>query len=175
MAHHLAERKSSAIDFDLVWKLQNVPDDLQGCLAGIAPEIAAGIKSPPSGVSNISEYAKSQACWSRISALTLKPRGDLASFSISLEEEKEQTRDAKAIKAIDDEIGFETLLVKSIDRLPGVQKVAEGNRLLSPLSLKALQKAQKGNFQLTKPERNALTHLFSRLDEIGLGPASWDE
>ncbi|MGE0133379.1 MAG: AIPR family protein [Blastocatellales bacterium] len=175
LVNYLAQHDNSAIDLDSIWATQSVPDELQMCLSALAPQIRSAITTSTAGGSDKNEFAKLQACWSRISTLALKPGGDLASFSISLEEEKEQTRDAKAIKAIDDEIGFETLLVNSIDRLPGVQKVAESNRLLSPLSSKALQKARKGNFQLTKSERHALTHLFSRLDEIGLGPASWDD
>lgn len=174
LVDHLARARSSALDFELIWKLQSVPDELQTCLSGIAPQIAQYIKSPPQGVSNISEYAKTQACWSGISALELKPACDSNSFTISLEEQKEKTRDAKAVKAIDDEIVFETLLANNMDRLPGIRQVGERNRLLSPMSAKALKKAQSGNFSLTRSERNALSHLFARLDELGLGPSSWE-
>lgn len=174
LVEHLAREKSSALDFELIWKLQSVPDELQISLSGIAPQIAQCIKSPPQGVSNISEYAKSQACWSRVNALELYPAGDFSSFAISLEEQKEKTRDAKTTKAIDDEIVFETLLANNMNRLSGIREVAERNRLLSPLSTRALQKSQNGNFALSRSERNALSHLFERLDELGLGPASWE-
>ena len=175
LADYLARAKVSALDFELVWKMQTVPEELQSCLSELAPQIAQCIKSPPQGVSNISEHAKSQACWSRVSALELPIVGDAASFTISLDDQKEKTRDAKAAKSVDDEIRFETLLANNMDRLPGVRKVAERNRLLSPLSTRALQKSQNGNFSLSRSERNALSHLFARLDELGLGPASWDD
>lgn len=174
LVEHLARAKSSALDFELIWKLQSVPEELQTCLSGLAPQIAQCIKSPPQGVSNISEYAKSQACWSRVSALELRPACNINSFTISLEEQKEMARDAKAAKSIDDEIVFETLLANNMHRLPGIREVAERNRLLSPLSTRALQKSQNGNFTLTRSERNALSHLFERLDELGLGPTSWE-
>ena len=175
LADYLARKESSVLDFDLIWKLQSVPEELQTCLAALAPHIAKSIKSPPQGVSNISEYAKWQACWSCVSALEIELKSELSTFVINLEAHKEQSRDAKAVKAVDDEIRFETLLVNNINRLPGVQQVAEQNRLLSPLSIKGLQKARNGNFRLSRSERNALTHLFERLDRIGLGPTSWED
>lgn len=82
---YLSREKSSALDFELVWKTQSVPDDLKICLSEISPKIAQCIKSPPRGVSNISEYAKSQDCWSRISVFTHHPSMDCSSFTISLE------------------------------------------------------------------------------------------
>ncbi|WP_419914610.1 AIPR family protein [Hoeflea sp.] len=175
LVRHLDNERSAVLDLDQIWKLQSVPTELQDCLASLAPEIATCIKSPPSGVSNISEYAKTQACWSQVSALRPELPDILDSFTISLEEQKEQARDAKSVKALDNEIEFESLLAKNMGRLPGVRRVAEQNRLLSPLSIKGLQKAQNGNLSLSRKERSALKHLFDRLDERGLGPASWND
>ena len=175
LANHLESKESSVLDFGLIWKLQSLPEELRALLSDLAPKIAECIKSPPQGVSNISEYAKSQACWSRVSILEIETEGALASFTISLEDQKEQSRDAKAVKTIDDKIGFDILLLNNMERLSGVHQVAKQHHLLSPLSIKGLQKVQNGNLRLSRSERNALAHLFERLDKLGLGPSSWEE
>ena len=163
LVNYLSCQKSSALDFDLIWKLQSVPDELQACLEALAPEIAMCIKSPPSGVSNISEYAKSQACWRRVSGLQPEVPDDTASYT------------AKSGKARNYEVGLETLLFNNRERLSGVRQVAQHRRLLSSTSAQALKKAQNDNFRLSQSERNSLRHLFARLDKIGFGPASWTD
>lgn len=175
LVNYLAQKKSSTIDFDLIWKAQTVPDELQLCLEKLAPQIATCIKSPPTGVSNISEYAKSQTCWNQVKALQPKLTSNLRSFILGEAEQTKNTTLTNAQTNSDKNIELEELLSNNLARLPGICKVAEEKRLLSPLSNKALRNSLTGDIKLTKSERNSLTHLFERLDKLGLGPASWEE
>jgi len=175
LVNYLAQIKSLAINLEFIWKVQSVPEELQICLADLAPQIAQCIKSPPSGVSNISEYAKSQACWSRVSALKLKLPDNLKWFTVSLAKQKDGADTINAHTTVDYKNQLEYLLTENLERLAGVYKVAKDKRLLSPLSTKALKKAQAGNFKFSKSEINSLSHLFERLDHFELGPNSWDK
>lgn len=68
---HDAEVRKRTIDLDQVWRMQRVPVILErACL--IAAEAANDvITNPPTGIRNMSEWAKQQACWSQLSARSL--------------------------------------------------------------------------------------------------------
>lgn len=70
------KKNGRVLDFGEIWKTQTVAKELQHCLI-IAAEFAnEGITSPPEGISNLSEWAKKEACWQQmqkyIPALTKK-------------------------------------------------------------------------------------------------------
>jgi len=172
---HLSNKHDSCIDFDLVWKLQAVPQDFQDCLDGLAPQIAGLLKSPPSGVSNISEYAKSQECWKRISSAKLRLDDCVLSYVVDRGQAGKQESGSGRTNPIEDESDLERLLSANLKRISELEKVAREKRLLSPLSSRAFSKLKRGNITLVKSERNSLKHLFKRLDKIGLGPNSWED
>ncbi len=175
LANLLKERKSSVLDFDLIWKHQSVPDELQDYLSILAPRIANKLKSPPQGISNVSEYAKMQGCWQQIREFELGVKGKFSAFSISLDEHAERLRDAGRDQGIINELELEVLLAKNVRRLPGLRRIARQNHILAPSADRGLKKAERGNSHLSSSERKSVLRLFKRLDELGHGPASWQD
>lgn len=173
MVHHL-QKLNRKIDFELVWKQQAIPDELHNAFDLLAPQIAALLKSPPDGISNVSEYAKKPMCWSRISQTDLPCDRSVLTATISLDEANERDKERKAEGELDLELMFEQLVAENMARIIELEPFLTRKRLLSPGSSGALRKLKRGNLNFTRSEKNALRHLFKRLDdEHGVGPESW--
>jgi hypothetical protein len=118
-------------------------------------------------VRNVSEYAKQQQCWARVSRLSLPLAPSLTALTISITESQERQRTDRATGRIDREIDFDRDLVALQPRIGEIRDFARSKRMLSPNSSKALDKVERLNLNLTKGERNALVHLFKSVQEKG--------
>ena len=70
LAHDVAASGLS-VDFNAIWKKQKVSDAMGRALTVVAAEVRKVITNPPSGVSNVTEWAKQQACWARVMSLKI--------------------------------------------------------------------------------------------------------
>ena len=84
LVHDLTQ-KEKVIDFDKIWKSQDMPAELEAALM-IAGAEAQSVVLTPIAVRNIGEWAKKQACWKALSERELEYSADLGSWLISLEE-----------------------------------------------------------------------------------------
>jgi len=173
LVHYLELKFQCKLNFNLIWKLQGVPEELKFCLDDLAPRVSRILRAPPAGVTNISEYAKTQGCWATVAAAELPVDKSITRATIILKDSAQNEKDAKATRKMDNEIRFDELLEENMHRMPALQEVAGRRGLLSPKSSKALAKISQGNINLSKPERNALRFLFDKLEESGHGPSSW--
>lgn len=64
---HDAGKFDMAIDLDRIWRMQTVPNELLAALEIAGAEAQEIITSPADGIRNMSEWAKKQACWDRLS------------------------------------------------------------------------------------------------------------
>lgn len=172
LVHHLKESLRE-IDFDRIWADQDVQVELKTCLEALAPQVAAKLKELGSRHGNVTEYAKNPMCWSNISKCDFVISPQLKSATIGFEQSKARLRGAKKEGEIDQEINFDTLVVRNLSRMPELERMAKRRTLLSPLSSKALGKLGRGNIDLTPSERRALKHLIDRLAEAHSLPAGW--
>lgn len=62
----VARRRNSSIDFLAVWVAQQAGQELRRAIALAAKVINEVITKPQSGVSNVTEWCKKEACWDRI-------------------------------------------------------------------------------------------------------------
>lgn len=67
-AHDVAKR-DRAVNFEDVWRRQAPGPALAEALAVAAEAVHGVLVDPPSGISNVTEWAKKQACWKRVSEL----------------------------------------------------------------------------------------------------------
>lgn len=97
--------KGLAIDLDGVWVAHMVSDELESVLLCAAKYAAAIIMHPIHGLTNISEWAKKQACWESLRTTEIAYGSALVKCTVSLEElktaEKEQKREASMISGIE--------------------------------------------------------------------------
>ncbi len=65
LAHDVADR-DHAVDFEAIWRRQSAGGNLDDAIATAAAEVHAVLVQPPDGISNVTEWAKKQACWDRV-------------------------------------------------------------------------------------------------------------
>lgn len=104
----IAKRRKQSIDFLGVWNAQVVDTVLEGAIAMTSGVVNDDITNPPQGISNISEWCKREACWTRIQArVEAIARALPQSFHdrlVSLDEQSVTVRSAKQTQRIDDGI-----------------------------------------------------------------------
>lgn len=169
ICNHIRSLGKSTLNYQLIWNEQAVPDELRETIEIMAPRIAQAIKNAPAEVKNVAEYCKKSICWAAISQVPAPSEIEIPdSLLLDLEEVKEEKKDARSVAKIDREIHLDTVIVELASKVAQISALAEERRLLSPTSNQALLKISRRNFQLGKSEKNALKHLFDKLEEEGI-------
>jgi len=104
----ITKRRKESIDFLGVWNAQTVDAVLEDAIAIVSGVVNDDITKPPHGISNISEWCKKEACWTRIQARTeaianLLP-SEFHDRLVSLEDQTATVRSAKQTQRIDNGI-----------------------------------------------------------------------
>lgn len=68
---HDIEVKKLAVDFDAIWKTQQLSDAMEKAIVVAAGEVHKVITNPLAGIINVTEWAKQQACWTRVASLKI--------------------------------------------------------------------------------------------------------
>jgi hypothetical protein len=108
---HDAHGEKQVLDTDAIWKRQSVSEALQRALLLAAAEAHDVITHPPTGVRNMSEWAKQQACWNGMKGRILNYDEDFESCLTLLETARAAKRDEKTKKAIEDGINAQSEVV----------------------------------------------------------------
>ena len=86
------------LDLDTIWRRQALPEALQRALLLAAAEAHAVITHPPSGVRNMSEWAKQQACWNGLKGRKLDYDAGFDSCLVLKEIARTSERDERSKK-----------------------------------------------------------------------------
>jgi hypothetical protein len=81
-------------DFDKIWETQRIPAALERTLYRIGREISSILSSPPTGIANVTEWAKKPGCWERVRTLDM-PGLELSANTISKAKEAANMATAK--------------------------------------------------------------------------------
>lgn len=98
--HDAAESGKNVIDLDAVWRKQAVSDALARALLVAAEAASKVIVRPPTGVRNMSEWAKKQACWSEVRGLSLTYDGDFEAALIDPNDARAEVRQARSNRSL---------------------------------------------------------------------------
>lgn len=102
---HDADRLDLSVDFDGIWKAQGISARLKEGLTIVAKAVHDVIVEPIGGISNVTEWAKQQACWNRVAALTVAWPQALIDEFITKEDQRESNKtavkDQKMLNGID--------------------------------------------------------------------------
>lgn len=93
LAQTIAQR-GNCLAFDTVWREQSLPEVLERALVAAASAVHNVIIDPPAGTRNVTEWAKKEACWSRVESLQIAWPEDLGEVLISLSEARLNARAA---------------------------------------------------------------------------------
>jgi hypothetical protein len=101
---HDANGEKQVLDLDTVWRRQTVQAPLVRALLVSAREAHDVITHPPSGLRNMSEWAKQQGCWSQLKGRTLSYDRDFSACLVLAESAETAVRDERARKTMTDGI-----------------------------------------------------------------------
>jgi hypothetical protein len=71
------------LDFEKIWRMQGIPEALEISLKVAARKVHEVIVNPPPGMRNVTEWAKKEACWTRVKELPVTWPTNLSSVLIS--------------------------------------------------------------------------------------------
>lgn len=167
---HDVKKLGRAVDFQRIWRRQSPGSAMEEALVLAAAAAHEVLVSPPAGISNVTEWAKKQACWSRVSAVDVEwPPGffgDLNSIDEQRDSKRRARRDQRELNGIEAQIavvgagpefweevlawGSERRLLTSTDE--GVLRVAANRRGRTPTdkqsirAIEALRRLQSEGF-----------------------------
>lgn len=95
---HDAMGEKQMLDLDTIWRRQALPEALERALLLAAAEAHSVITHPPSGVRNMSEWAKQQACWNGLKGRKLDYDADFDSCLVLKEIVRNSERDERVKK-----------------------------------------------------------------------------
>ena len=75
----IIERLGGAMDLDLVWRLQGLPDAVSSVIPNVTEIVREVVVNPPQSA-NITEWCKKEECWDSVRDLDWQPSPDLASL-----------------------------------------------------------------------------------------------
>jgi AIPR protein len=112
IAHDVTEL-DLAVDFGSIWRKQNISPAFKAALAIAAKGSHDVLTSPPAGMSNVTEWAKQQACWNRIAGLDISWPKTFVRELITEEEQKESETDGVRDQRLLNGIEAQTAVVKA--------------------------------------------------------------
>ena len=93
-ADDVAER-GRAVDFQGIWRRQALPPAMAAALTEVAEAVHDVLISPPDSISNVTEWAKKQACWARVRGLAVAWPEPFLDGLVSNEEKRDTDRVAR--------------------------------------------------------------------------------
>ena len=94
IAHDLADQ-ARAVDFDPIWQRQSQGSALDEAVAIAAEQVHEVLVQPHAGISNVTEWAKKQACWERVRNLVIDWPDRFIQGLISTQEQRDTARTAR--------------------------------------------------------------------------------
>ena len=130
---HDVGRMNHAINFENIWRKQDISAAFREAILIAAKAAHEVLVTPPPGMSNVTEWAKQQACWARVSALSIKWPKKFEHELITEEERKEGKTDAKKDHKLVNGIEAQTIVVKAGGPIwRSVKDWGMSRRLLTP-------------------------------------------
>lgn len=169
---HDANGEKEVLDLDTIWRRQSVSESLVEALLVAAAAAHHEITHPPSGVRNMSEWAKQQGCWNRLKSQDLEYGESLDSCLVLMENARSTVRDARSEKALTDGINAQAEVVTLGGKFwSHVMEWGKARKRLSPKDLQVVQICASIPQRLPKDSEAVYAmRLLNRLRDEGLVP-----
>ncbi|UVI39676.1 AIPR family protein [Qipengyuania spongiae] len=133
----IAKRHKQRLDFQRIWNDQGINRTLEQVLSIIAKAVNDDITKPAQGISNISEWCKKDACWTRIQTQIARIEPDLPvefwDELVSADEAATEAKSAKKTQKIDNGIDAQRRVLEiPASHWANIQHALSAKRLLSP-------------------------------------------
>lgn len=111
LAHDI-EMKKLAVNFDVIWKTQQLSDAMKRAIVVAAGEVHKVITNPLTGI-NVTEWAKQQACWTRVTSLQIDWPAEWLDELLDKADEKSQKQAAVKDQRILNGIEIQMMVVNA--------------------------------------------------------------
>ena len=168
------KKHGQSIDFMKLWKKQSVSDSLQKAIETTARLVNDDITNPAAGISNVTEWCKKEACWSRLQkrvdeldpVLPAEFKSQLVSESMVTEEKKS----ARQVQKMDNGIEAQKKVTElSGDKWRTLRERLEEKGMLSPKEAGIMNVAARLPSKIPSEKQSLiLLGLLDRAKEEGL-------
>lgn len=144
----LTRRQEKSLDFQRVWNAQAISPVLESALAVVASRVNDDLLRPMQGISNISEWAKREACWTRMlehmdEFADLLPE-EFDSECLSRDEHLTEKRSARNTQKLDNGIEAQTkVFAIPAAKWTVIHDTLAAKRLLTPKEIGVLKIAMQ--------------------------------
>jgi hypothetical protein len=173
----ICRRRARSIDYAKIWAAQALPGSLSAALEAAARHVNDDLMSPPQGISNVSEWAKKDACWtgiqSRLAELERSLPEEFWEELVSIDEVKSEKKDARKVQKIDNGISDQMRVIE-IGAAGWSRILTEGARrnLLTEKDIGILRVAEKIPSRIPSERQCAvLMEILDRAASEGVFPA----
>jgi len=101
---HYADSKGKTINFIDVWEKQELSPVMVKAMEAVAEAVRESLVDTPTGISNVTEWAKKSGCWDRISGLSIPVSAAFDGELVNKGAMKEKKKAASKIQKMDDGI-----------------------------------------------------------------------
>jgi hypothetical protein len=140
---YLVNERGVYIDFLKIWNLQTLPKILANQLLYIAERVNNLLHNRPQNVtSNVSEWAKDEACWNAVRSEKIELHDEVEEYLINVEQNRELEKDAGRTDTIQGTIHDQTYVVeKGAEHWKNLRDWNSVNRKLTAKELGVLEVA----------------------------------
>lgn len=94
-------RNGSEFDFDRVWEIQSIPEDLVEELVALAEDVREALVDPGRPVTNVTEWAKRPACWESVKEIPFDLPPEFEDLLRTREQTAESRRTGRKAQKVD--------------------------------------------------------------------------
>ena len=162
---HYADRQGKMINYLAFWEKQDLTSAMSKAMEVVAKEVRQSLVDTPTGISNVTEWAKKPGCWDRIKSMDVSVSAGFAKELIKKGEMKERKKAASKIQKIDDGISSQ----KKVFEIGGegwrkIMNWAKNNELVAGKDLDILNIAAQIPNKI--PSEKQSIHLINLLDSL---------
>jgi|TARA_Y100000815_G_C13334872_1_gene497432 hypothetical protein len=172
VAHDTRENEK-VVDLSRIWRSQAVPSALEEALLVAAAEAQEIITNPPDGVRNMSEWAKTQACWKAFSERSLYYGADFQDVLVEEDEAKAEEHEVTEEESLTRSVAAQTRVFELGAAFWAEAKAwGRSKRLLSPSEYNTLEICAKIPSRLpTERQTEFALEILAKLEAEGFGMA----
>jgi len=164
------KKQNKFFDFLAVWNRQSISEATEEALQIISKAVYDALINPPSGIANISQWAKREGCWQSMQQLNLDLPDSLVTELLGNEEAKEEKKEAKKVQRIDNGIEAQKLVFKLAEqkKWPEIKQFGIENDMLTQQELDLMDIACAIPNKMPSEKQSLLIiNAYHNLEEIG--------
>ncbi|TDA62490.1 AIPR family protein [Sulfuricurvum sp. IAE1] len=165
------KQQNKFFDFLTVWNKQSVSNATVEALKLISKAVYDELTNPPSGIANISQWAKKEGCWHSMKKLSVDLPNSFFIELIDTEEAKEDVKEAKKVQRIDNGIEAQKLVFKIAEqgKWCEIKKFGIDNEMLTEQEVELMEIACSIPNKIPSEKQSLkIIHTFHNLEDIGL-------